>query len=174
MINQQGTINKDTSETIYIQDLNKKYNKSFLNWFIGFCEGNENVFIVNRRYLRFESCVPIQNQDIIYYIKNKLGFGEIRMLRFLDTKIIEFSIQSDQADLNNLLILINIFNGNLRCISKEQHFKIFYNKLKIKLISKKFNSMLLVVEIHPQFRQPQLRDFITLAAVLVYPPIAFA
>ena len=130
MVNQQGTLQKDTSETICVQNLNKEINKAFINWFIGFIEGNENVFIVNRRYLRFEINSSLKNQSIIYLIKNKLGFGNIRRLKFLDTIIVEYSVQEN---INDLLKLVFIFNGNLRCISKEQYFRIWYNKLKVKL-----------------------------------------
>jgi len=63
-------------------------------------------------------------------IKNKLGFGNIRRLKFLDTIIVEYSVQEN---INDLLKLVFIFNGNLRCISKEQYFRIWYNKLKVKL-----------------------------------------
>ena len=79
MINQQGTTNKeDSSETICIKNLNKQLNKQFINWFIGFVEGNENVFIVNRRYMRFEINCTLKNQSIIYLIKDNLGFGNIK------------------------------------------------------------------------------------------------
>lgn len=130
MVNQQGTLIKDSSETICVNSFNTNFNKAFINWFIGFVEGNENVFIVNRRYMRFELNCSLKNQSIIYLIKEKLKFGNIRRLRFLDTIIIEYSVQDNIID---LLKLIYIFNGNFRCISKEQYFKVFYNKLKIKL-----------------------------------------
>lgn len=131
MINQQGTTNKeDSSETICIKNLNKQLNKHFINWFIGFVEGNENVFIVNRRYMRFEINCTLKNQSIIYLIKDNLGFGNIRKLRFLDTIIVEYSVQENITD---LLKLVNIFNGNFRCSLKEHYFNIFYEKLKVKL-----------------------------------------
>ena len=66
MVNQQGTLLKDTSETIRIEYLNKAINKAFINWFIGYVEGQENIFIVNRRYLRFELNCTVKNQSIIY------------------------------------------------------------------------------------------------------------
>jgi len=143
MANQQGTLQKDSSETIRITNLHKQLNKAFINWFIGFIEGNENVFIVNRRYLRFELNVPIKEASIIYFIKNKLGFGEIKKLRFLDTIILEYSVQENHYD---LLCLINLFNGNLRCRSKEQQFQIFYKKLMVKL--KKLN----LLELLPDYK----------------------
>lgn len=133
MINQQGTLNKDSSETTCVEILNFKkkiYSKSFLNWFIGFCEGHENIFIVNRRYARFEICCSIKNSGIILYIKKNLKFGHIRKLRFLDMIIIEFFVQDN---VNDLLNLINIFNGNLRCFLKKKYFLILYTKLKVKL-----------------------------------------
>lgn len=129
-VNQQGTLIKDISETIRISDLKLKCKKSFLNWFIGFVEGNENVFIVNRRYLRFEINVSLKNQSILYYIKNNLGFGKIRKLRFLGGVILELSVQEN---ILNLLKLVYIFNGNLRCKNKELSFSLFYKKLRTKL-----------------------------------------
>lgn len=96
-------------------------------WFV---ESNENTFIVNRRYLRFELCCHLKNESILYYIKNKLGFGLIRHIKFLDGIITEFSVQNN---ITNLLILVKIFNGNLRCTMKKKNFYIFYQKLKTKL-----------------------------------------
>ena len=133
-LNQQGTLSKDSSETICVKDLDLNISKGFINWFVGFVEGNENIFIVNRRYLRFELNCSIKNQATIYLIKNKLGFGNIRKLKFLDTIIIEYSVQDNVID---LLKLVKIFNGNLKCISKKQYFNLWYKKLKVKL--KKMN-----------------------------------
>lgn len=131
MVNQQGTLKKDSSETIRDKNFKiKKINKAFINWFLGFVEGNENVFIVNRRYLRFELIRSIKHQSIIYYIKDNLGFGNIQKFKFLDTIIVVFFVQEN---INELLILLNIFNGNLKCSLKEQQFKVWYNKLKVKL-----------------------------------------
>jgi len=133
-LNQQGTLNKDSSETICVKDLDLNLSKGFINWFVGFVEGNENIFIVNRRYLRFELNCSLKNQATIYFIKNKLGFGNIRKLKFLDTIIIEYSVQDNVID---LLKLVKIFNGNLKCISKKQYFNLWYKKLRVKL--KKMN-----------------------------------
>jgi len=138
-VNQQGTLIKDTSETIRINNLKMKYRKNFLNWFIGYIEGCENVFIVNRRYLRFEINVSLKNQAIVYYIKNNLGFGKIRKLRFLGGIILELSVQEN---ITNLLKLIYIFNGNFRSEYKEQSFLFFYKKLKNKLKKLKLLNLL--------------------------------
>lgn len=148
MLNQQGTLIKDSSETIRMEDLNKNINKAFINWFIGFIEGNENVFIVNRRYLRFEINCNIKNERIIYYIKKNLGFGNIRKLRFLDTIIIEFSVQENVSD---LLKLIYLLNGNFRCKSKQNNFKIWYKKLYVKLKKKDLLFLL------PEYRE-EIKD----------------
>lgn len=130
-INQQGTsIKENTSETTRYVDFVLAKNKKFLNWFIGYIDGSESCFIVNRRYLRFELNVNVKYDYIILYIKQNLGFGTIRKLRFLDTIILEFSVQDNIQD---LLKLIYIINGNLRCPYKEKQFKTFYNKLEVKL-----------------------------------------
>ena len=140
-LNQQGTLSKDPSETIRVKDLDLNISKGFINWFVGFIEGNENIFIVNRRYLRFELNCSLKNQATIYYIKNKLGFGNIRKLKFLDTIIIEYSVQDNVID---LLKLVKIFNGNLKCTSKKQYFNLWYKKLRVKL--KKMNLLDLLPE----------------------------
>lgn len=88
------------------------------------------MFYCNRRYLRFELNVNIKYDYIILYIKKNLGFGTIRKLKFLDTIILEFSVQDNVDD---LLKLIYIINGNLRCSYKEQQFRVFYKKLEVKL-----------------------------------------
>jgi len=130
MINQQGTLlQEDSPETIRIKTFYKKRKKNFINWFIGYSEGHENIFIVNRRYARFELSCTLKNGDILYYIKNKLGFGLIRKIRFLDIIILEYSVTNTSDQLE----LIKIFSGQFRCASKKQHFLIFYEKIKVKL-----------------------------------------
>jgi hypothetical protein len=130
MINQQGTLSQeDSSETIRIKTFYKKRKNNFINWFIGYCEGHENIFIVNRRYARFELSCTFKNGHILYYIKNKLGFGSIRKIKFLDVIIFEYQI----TKISDLLQIIQIFTGNFRCPSKKQHFFIFYEKIKVKL-----------------------------------------
>jgi len=49
-----------------------------------------------------------------------------------------------------------LFNGNLRCKSKEQHFKIWYNKLKVKL--KKMNLLNLLPEYKEQIQSISLMN----------------
>ena len=138
-VNQHGTLKKDTSETICIKNFDINLSKRFINWFIGFVEGQENTFIVNRRYLRFEINCLVKNQEIIYYIKRMLGFGEIRKLKFLDNVLIEFSVQDNIMD---LLKLIKIFNGNLRSTIKNRYFQVFYKKLERKLKNSEFFNLL--------------------------------
>ena len=133
MINQQGTSLKDPSETICIKTFYKKRKSNFINWFIGYCEGHENIFIVNRRYALFELSCTLKNGHILYYIKKKLGFGVIRKIRFLDIIILEYQIKN----ISDQLQLIKIFMSQFRCPKKKQHFLIFYQKIKVKL--KKYN-----------------------------------
>lgn len=153
MLNQQGTLLKDSSETIRVDDLMSNTDKVFINWFLGFVEGNENVFIVNRRYLRFELNCNIKNKSTIYYIKKKLGFGNIRKLKFLDTIIIEYSVQENIKD---LLKLIYIFNGNLRCSSKENNFNLWYKKLQTKL--KKLDLLYLLPQYNNEIKNVNLSN----------------
>jgi hypothetical protein len=63
---------------------------------------------------------------------------------------------SVQENVYDLLKLVYIFNGNFRCKSKEQYFKIFYKKLKVKL--KKMNLLDLLPEYKEGIRDISLNN----------------
>nr|YP_009472473.1 hypothetical protein [Bryopsis sp. HV04063]ARO74097.1 hypothetical protein [Bryopsis sp. HV04063] len=75
-----------TRETIYIDCLlvydYKKSNLFFIDWFIGFSEENFSFTKIFRKYsnnlFRFE--IHKKDPKILYYIKNKLGFGQIQKI----------------------------------------------------------------------------------------------
>ena len=86
-------------------------NKKFLEWFIGFSEG-DGCFVINK-YLNNEksySSFIITQSDkdiqILHFIQNKIGFGKVIKL---NKNISRYVVQ----DKKNISILINLFNGNI-------------------------------------------------------------
>lgn len=96
-----------------------KLNDNFLSWFIGFTEGDGCFCLTgNRGYLEFKITQSSSDAQVLFYIKKQLGFGSV-------------SIQDKQnnthhyrvRDKENLIKLINIFNGNLLTEKKNIQFK---------------------------------------------------
>ena len=104
---------------------NKVPSTSFLEWFVGFTEG-DGSFIVNTRgnlmFVITQSTIDIQ---VLHYIQQQLGFGRVIKQGH---KTSRFIVQ----DMNNLYILIQLFNGNIVFPSKQNSFFKFvhhFNKL---------------------------------------------
>lgn len=130
-----GNLQKGASETIcgtldkysdqkYV--LNKSADKNFIEWFRGFTEG-DGSFIINRNgYLEFKITQSSNDAQILFYIKKNLGFGSVsKQCKSNNTH--HFRVR----DKNNLLRIINIFNGKLYTRSRHKQFSNFvlnYNK----------------------------------------------
>ena len=54
----------------------KKINLNFLEWFIGFTEG-DGSFIVSKDKVYFDITQNLQDIQVLYYIKKELGFGKV-------------------------------------------------------------------------------------------------
>jgi hypothetical protein len=84
----------------------KSTNIHFLEWFIGFCEGDGSFIISNTR------CYFIINQKdfkVLYKIKKFLGFGQVLMYTQKNQLYGRYVVQ----DKKNCERLAHIFNGNL-------------------------------------------------------------
>lgn len=79
-----------------------KINKDFLEWFIGFTEG-DGSFIVSNNRLFF--IINQKEEKILYSIRQNLGFGKVSTYKTYSRFIV--------ADKTNIDRLISIFNGNL-------------------------------------------------------------
>lgn len=103
--------------------------KEFLEWFIGFSEG-EASFIVQKRgdfcFSIGQSSVDVQVLD---YIKNNLGFGNIGVLS-AKKKMHIFRVQ----DLKNLYLLCLLFNGNMVLPTRSARFIVFLASFNEKLL----------------------------------------
>lgn len=86
----------------------------FKDWFIGFAEGDGSLSCdLNARRLIFK--IRQKDAKVLYYIKNSFGFGSVS--QDLDTYF-TYTVTSKR----NILVLINLFNGNLVLTKTNQRF----------------------------------------------------
>jgi hypothetical protein len=108
-----------------------KPTQSFLEWFIGFTEGDGSFIVTNRRSLQFvitQSSVDVQ---VLYYILKNLGFGKV-ILQSKSNKIHRFIVQ----DISHIFLICLIFNGNMVFFTRNSRFLTFlsvYNDLALRL-----------------------------------------
>lgn len=139
-VNQQETSSSDEGSSEATRDITyefneysnlipqhkKKVNKQFLEWFIGFTEG-DGSFIVSKDKIYFDITQSISDIQVLYYIKKELGFGKILMRKEESRNVGVFYVSSKE----NFARLIHIFNGNLCTHYKKEQFKVWlttYNK----------------------------------------------
>ena len=81
---------------------------NIISWFIGFVEG-DGSFVINRNgYLEFKITQSSYDVSILYFIKERLGFGQVRVQDKLQNTH-HFRVR----DKTNLLKIITLFNGRL-------------------------------------------------------------
>lgn len=121
--------------TLFTEKYNKYFNNSrtlpkneFLTWFIGFSEGDGSFVINNRNDLLFVITQSTEDENILQFIQDQLGFGRvIKQGKRTSRYIVE--------DKKGLELINSLFNGNLVLPSKQQSFNEFlhvYNKKAIK------------------------------------------
>jgi len=104
----------------------KKINKKFLEWFIGFTEG-DGSFIVSKNKVYFDITQNLNDVQVLYYIKKELGFGKVLFRTVKDRNVAVFYVTSKE----NFTRLMAIFNGNLSTKYKKEQFRVWldtYNK----------------------------------------------
>jgi len=77
---------------------------SFLEWFIGFSEGDYNFIVSNKKNQLF-FIINQKEEKVLYYIRANLGFGKVSKYSSYSRYIV--------ADRGSVDRLISIFNGNL-------------------------------------------------------------
>jgi hypothetical protein len=103
----------------------------FLEWFIGFTEGEGSFTVAKRGDLSFVVTQSTVDIECLNFIKDNLGFG----------KVIKQSIKSNThrfvvQDIKNLIILCNLFNGNMVFPTRNAKFVIFLSAVNEKLLKK--------------------------------------
>lgn len=115
MDNTQETLIKGSSETI-----RAAYDILFLDWFIGFSEGNGLFIVNNDGSLEFTIKQSSKDAAILFYIKKQLGFGSVSV-RSKVLNIHYFKVR----DKVGLFKIIFIFNGFLQLEKSKIMFKFF-------------------------------------------------
>jgi LAGLIDADG endonuclease len=108
-----------------------KPSKAFLEWFIGFTEGDGSFIVPKRGGLQFVITQSSYDVQVLNYIKTNLGFGKV-ILHSKSNKTQRFIVQ----DISNIFLICLIFNGNMVFFTKNSQFLIFlsaYNNLALRL-----------------------------------------
>jgi len=127
-----------TCETIKLVSNFPKLTENFKWWFIGFTEG-DGSFIVNKDgYLEFKITQSSVDAQILFFIKKELRFGSVSVQDKMN-KTHHYRVR----DRNNILKLIEIFNGNILTKYKINQFKAWIDafnkvyKMNIKCLDQK-------------------------------------
>lgn len=97
-----------------------KLDEKFKWWFIGFTEGDGSFILNKDGYLEFKVTQSSVDAQILFYLKKQLGFGSVS-LKDKYNKTHQFRIR----DKNNILKIIQIFNGNILTKFKLNQFKLW-------------------------------------------------
>jgi hypothetical protein len=89
-------------------------------WLIGFAEGNGHFGIDKSGYLVFKITQSSIDAQVLFYIKKSLGFGSVSV-QSTTNNTHQFRVR----DKDNLIKIINLFNGNLITKAKILQFKFF-------------------------------------------------
>lgn len=107
-------------------ELNKIYpeiklpSDEFLQWLIGFSEGECSFILAKRGDLSFVITQSTSDVNVLNYIKDNLGFGKI-IVQSLNQKTHRFVIQ----DYKNLYLICLLFNGNMIFPTRNARFLTF-------------------------------------------------
>lgn len=90
----------------------KQLDYHFLEWFIGFVEGDGSFYVKNKNSKDFRLGFDIGQKDpkVLYWIKKKLGFGTVRSYKKRETNQIYWCYRVDTK--KNIIRLVHLFNGN--------------------------------------------------------------
>ena len=97
-----------------------KYDATFLQWFIGFVEG-DGSFVVHKKQNKvyFDLTQHLRDISLLYKIKTTLGFGSVLERKEGHRNVAVYYVTGKE----NFLRLVLLFNGNLICSAKKTQFK---------------------------------------------------
>ena len=108
---------------------NRNPNKEFLEWFIGFSEGDGSFILAKRGDFSFVITQSTEDINCLNYIKQNLGFGKV-IQQSKKQQTHRFVVQ----DSNNLLLLCLLFNGNMVIPTRKARFETFLSSFNEKLL----------------------------------------
>jgi hypothetical protein len=119
----------------------KQIDKLFLEWFIGFVEGNGSFIVgtpTSKNYKTTFFCINQKDGQLMFKIKKGLGFGVV-------TSFVQNSILYHRyavCDNENIIRLIHLFNGNLLSKKASERFKLWVHA---------YNTKQQLIHIHSNF-----------------------
>jgi hypothetical protein len=114
----------------------KQPNKHFLEWLIGFSEGEGSFILAKRGDLAFVITQSTKDVKSLYYIKDNLGFGKV-IKQSVKQNTHRFVIQ----DITNLYLICELFNGNMVFPTRKARFLTFLSAFNEKLLKKNLNTI---------------------------------
>lgn len=114
----------------------KQPDKKFLEWFIGFSEGEGSFILAKRGDLSFIVTQSSLDVEILYYIRDNLGFGKV-LKQSVKQNTHRFIVQ----DIKNLYLICLIFNGNMVFPTRNARFLTFLCFFNERLIRKNLNTI---------------------------------
>lgn len=128
---------------------NKLPNSKFLEWFIGFTEGEGSFTVAKRGDLALVITQSTMDIECLNFIKYNLGFGKV-IKQSIKNNTHRFVVQ----DIKNLIILCNLFNGNMVFPTRNAKFIIFLSAINKKLLKNNMGK----ISIIDNLVQPSLKD----------------
>lgn len=104
----------------------KNVDQSFLEWFVGFTEGDGSFIVYSKKNKICKNICFIINQNdsqLMFKIKKKLGFGQVIKYKQNNKLYYRYSV----SDIKNIIRLIHLFNGNLILEKVQNRFKKWLN-----------------------------------------------
>jgi Proton-conducting membrane transporter/NADH-Ubiquinone oxidoreductase (complex I), chain 5 N-terminus/LAGLIDADG endonuclease len=108
-----------------------KLSGKFKWWLIGFAEGDGYFGVDKKGYLVFKITQSSIDSQVLFFIKKTLTFGSVT-----EQSKVNKTYQYRVRDKNNLIKIINIFNGNLITRAKIAQFKLFLQAFNLKYKTK--------------------------------------
>lgn len=109
----------------------KQPSSKFLEWFIGFSEGEGCFILAKRGDLAFVVTQSTTDVKSLNYIKDNLGFGKV-IKQSVKQNTHRFIIQ----DIKNLCLICLLFNGNMVFPTRKARFLTFLSSFNEKLLRK--------------------------------------
>lgn len=124
---QETTLITWALKRLHVKQLHYMIKIFFESWLIGFAEVDGGFSIDKRGYLVFKVTQSRVDAQVLFYIKKELGFGSVTVQSKLNQ-----THQYRVRDKDNLLKIINIFNGNLITKNKKLQFKSWLEAFNLK------------------------------------------
>lgn len=129
-----GFTNKEFNFDLFYKEFERRYpNKTkptpeFLQWFIGFHEGDGSFTMASRGDLSIVITQSERDINVLNYIKDTLNIGSV-FIQSRKSKTYRFAVQG----ISDIYLLCLLFNGNLVLPVRSLKFNIFLSKLNLKL-----------------------------------------